>query len=104
MYFHKLVDIVLTKRYRLAEIKRFTPTKSQFILKFNYKNLLLTFWSFLSKCPKIRNNYPKMQTLLPEVTSTRVIYWLIGIPAFGIMQIFHHYQVLIYTFHFLLLY
>lgn len=57
------------------------PTKSQFILKFNYKNLLLTFWSFLSKCPKTRNNYHKMQTWLPEVTSTRVIYWLIGYPS-----------------------
>lgn len=37
---------MLTKCYSLAQMKRFMSTKSQFILKFNYKNLLLTFWAF----------------------------------------------------------
>lgn len=45
-HFHKLGDIVLTKYYSLAQMKRFVSTKSQFILKFNYKNLLITFWAF----------------------------------------------------------
>lgn len=66
----------------LAQIKGFMSTKSQFILKFNYQNLLLTFylWLFfsLSRCPETRNNCHKMQTWLPKVTSNRVIYRLIG--------------------------